>query len=113
MKYVGTGRISAAFQRFGKGIYFSGTSSKSDDYNESSLKKFQGSNYKVMILNKVVVGQGYQLTKDNMKLTEPPPGFNSILGEPSKTGNLNYDEVVVYREEASIPQYLIVYKVKK
>ncbi|CAH1757966.1 8503_t:CDS:2 [Entrophospora sp. SA101] len=112
LRFVGTGTISAAFQRFGRGIYFSGTSSKSDDYNEGSLKYFQGSNYKVMILNKVVVGQGYQLTKDNMKLVEPPPGFNSILGEPSKTGNLNYDEVVVYREEASIPQYLIVYKVK-
>ncbi|CAG8504751.1 5742_t:CDS:2 [Acaulospora morrowiae] len=111
LRYVGTGTISAAFQRFGRGIYFSGTSSKSDDYNEGSLKNHYGTNYKVMILNKVVVGKGYPLTRDNMTLTSPPPGYNSVLGEPSDTGNLNYDEVVVYREEASIPQYLIVYKV--
>ncbi|CAJ0860909.1 6576_t:CDS:2 [Entrophospora sp. SA101] len=102
---------NTTYQRFGRGIYFSGTSSKSDDYNEGSLKYSQGSKYKVMILNKVVVGQGYQLTKNSMNLTEPPAGFDSILGEPSDTGNLNYDEIVVYREESSIPQYLIVYKV--
>ncbi|CAG8481935.1 15687_t:CDS:2 [Cetraspora pellucida] len=95
---------------FGRGIYFSGTSSKSDDYNDGSLKDFYGVSYKVMILNKVVVGKGHPLTVDNMTLTAPPPGYDSVLGEPSQTGNLNYDEVVVYREEASIPQYLIVYK---
>ncbi|CAG8493993.1 3347_t:CDS:2, partial [Funneliformis mosseae] len=110
LKYVGTGTISAAFQRFGSGIYFSGTSSKSDDYNEGSLVNYLGVNYKVMLLNKIVVGKGYALTKDAMTLTSPPVGFDSVLGEPSTSGNLNYDEVVVYKEEASIPQYLIVYE---
>ncbi|CAI2162494.1 10859_t:CDS:2 [Funneliformis geosporum] len=110
LKYVGTGTISAAFQRFGSGIYFSGTSSKSDDYNEGSLINYLGANYKVMLLNKLVVGKGYALTKDAMTLTSPPDGYDSVLGEPSTSGNLNYDEVVVYKEEASIPQYLIVYE---
>ncbi|CAG8800826.1 15552_t:CDS:2, partial [Racocetra persica] len=100
LRFVGTGTI---FSRFGRGIYFSGTSSKSDDYNDGSLKDFYGVSYKVMLLNKVVVGKGHPLTVDNMTLTSPPPGYDSILGEPSQTGNLNYDEIVVYREEASIP----------
>ncbi|RIB17971.1 hypothetical protein C2G38_2131873 [Gigaspora rosea] len=107
LRFVGTGTV---FSRFGRGIYFSGTSSKSDDYNDGSLKDFYGVSYKVMLLNKVVVGKGHPLTVDNMTLTAPPMGYDSVLGEPSTTGNLNYDEVVVYREEASIPQYLIVYK---
>ncbi|CAG8591629.1 32356_t:CDS:2 [Gigaspora margarita] len=107
LRYVGTGTV---FSRFGRGLYFSGTSSKSDDYNDGSLKDFYGVSYKVMLLNKVVVGKGHPLTVDNMTLTAPPMGYDSVLGEPSTTGNLNYDEVVVYREEASIPQYLIVYK---
>ncbi|RIA97887.1 hypothetical protein C1645_751053 [Glomus cerebriforme] len=110
LKYVGTGTISAAFQRFGSGIYFSGTSSKSDDYNEGSLVNYMGENYKVMLLNKVVVGKGHALTRDAMTLMSPPDGHDSVLGEPSANGNLNYDEVVVYKEAASIPQYLIVYK---
>jgi hypothetical protein len=69
-----------------------------------------GANYKMMLLNKVVVGKGYALTRDAMTLTSPPDGYDSVLGEPSAAGNLNYDEVVVYKEAASIPQYLIVYK---
>ncbi|CAB4408715.1 unnamed protein product [Rhizophagus irregularis] len=110
LRYVGTGTISAAFQRFGSGIYFSGTSSKSDDYNEGSLITYMGVNYKMMLLNKVVVGKGYALTRDAMTLTSPPDGFDSVLGEPSSNGSLNYDEIVVYKEEASIPQYLIIYQ---
>jgi hypothetical protein len=69
-----------------------------------------GVNYKMMLLNKVVVGKGYALTRDAMTLTSPPDGFDSVLGEPSSNGSLNYDEVVVYKEEASIPQYLIIYQ---
>ncbi|CAG8552236.1 4824_t:CDS:2 [Diversispora eburnea] len=92
-------------------LRFVGTSSKSDDYNEGSLKNHYGTNYKVMLLNKVIVGKGSPLTADNMTLRNAPFGFDSVLGEPSATGNLNYDEVVVYEEAASIPQYLIVYKV--
>ncbi|CAG8478798.1 28710_t:CDS:10 [Dentiscutata erythropus] len=93
-----------------KGIYFSATSSKSDDYNTASLTVLNNISYKVMLLNKVVVGKGYSLTNDNGKLSSPPTGYDSILGEPSANGSLNYDEIVVFKDEASIPQYLIVYK---
>ena len=44
-------------------------------------------------------------------------GFDSIIGEPTQgspcpsreSGALNYDELVVYKKEAAIPSYLIVY----
>ena len=50
-------------------------------------------------------------------LQELAKGYDSIIGEPSRTspcpskesGALNYDELVVYRKEAAIPSYLIVY----
>ncbi|CAG8443227.1 10306_t:CDS:2 [Ambispora gerdemannii] len=111
LKFVGTGEISLAFQRFGRGLYFSGTSSKSDDYNEKSLKSYNGLKYKAMLLNKVVVGKGFPQTVDDTNLVKPPNDYDSILGEPSPTGNLNYDEVVVYNEAACLPQYLIIYRV--
>ncbi|CAG8658708.1 6602_t:CDS:2 [Ambispora leptoticha] len=111
LKFVGTGEISLAFQRFGRGLYFSGTSSKSDDYNEKSLKNYNGFKYKAMLLNKVVVGKGFPQIVDDTNLVRPPNGYDSILGEPSSTGNLNYDEVVVYDEAACLPQYLIIYRV--
>jgi len=83
--------------RFGAGIYTSSTSSKfvfvppnelplnacltlrfftfrSNDYsyNESV------SNWKALLLNKVVVGKGMKLVLDDPTLTEPPPGYDSV-----------------------------------
>ncbi|CAG8528221.1 4537_t:CDS:2 [Paraglomus occultum] len=113
LKHAGTSAVSATFQRFGPGIYFSGTSSKSDDYNEGSATFYNGEKYKAMLLNKLIVGRGFTETKDNVQLTEPPPGYDSVLGEPRITSNLNYDEVVVYDERACLPKYLIIYKCPK
>jgi len=31
-----------------------------------------------MLLNKVVVGEGYKMTVDNTTLTEPPAGYDSV-----------------------------------
>ncbi|CAG8506449.1 14454_t:CDS:2 [Ambispora leptoticha] len=46
------------------------------------------------------LGKGFPQTMDDPTLKKPPNGDNSILGEPSPFGNLNYDEVVVYNEAA-------------
>lgn len=32
-----------------------------------------------------------------------------VIGEPSSTGSLNYDELVVYTNDAVRPGYLVVY----
>ncbi|KAF9479970.1 ADP-ribosylation, partial [Pholiota conissans] len=89
--------------RFGKGIYTSSTSSKSNDYSQNDCK----SNLKAILLNKVVVGKGCKLLQDNTSLTAPPAGFDSVLAE--RGGSLNYDELVVYSNDAIRPSFLVMY----
>jgi len=90
--------------RFGKGIYTSSTSSKSNDYSHNDCK----SSLKAILLNKVVVGKGCKLLQDNTSLTAPPAGYDSVLAE--KGGSLNYDELVVYDNDAIRPSFLVMYE---
>ncbi|KAF8183436.1 hypothetical protein BJ912DRAFT_1023226 [Pholiota molesta] len=87
-----------------KRIYTSSTSSKSNDYSHNDCK----SNLKAILLNKVVVGKGCKLLQDNTSLTAPPAGFDSVLAE--KGGSLNYDELVVYSNDAIRPSFLVMYE---
>jgi hypothetical protein len=44
-------------------------------------------------------------------LTEPPSGFDAVVGDPGSSGNnMDYDECVVYDESAMIVSYIIVYE---
>lgn len=61
--------------RFGCGIYTSSTSSKSNDYSSNTDSNAP---LKAIILNKVVVGKGYKMTRDDTSLTAPPAGFDSV-----------------------------------
>ncbi|KAE9387030.1 ADP-ribosylation [Gymnopus androsaceus JB14] len=90
--------------RFGKGIYTTSTSSKSNDYSRNDCR----SSLKAVLLNKVVVGKGCKLTQDNVTLTAPPQGYDSVLAE--KGGSLNYDELVVYTNDAIRPSFLVMYE---
>ncbi|KAG9022489.1 hypothetical protein FS842_006149 [Serendipita sp. 407] len=85
--------------------YTTATSSKSDSYSTNGST----SSYKAIIMTKVVVGRGYKMTQNAQTLTAPPTGFHSVLGEPVQGGKLNYDELVVYDNDAIRPAYLIVY----
>ncbi|TFK27463.1 ADP-ribosylation [Coprinopsis marcescibilis] len=89
--------------RFGKGIYTSSTSSKSNDYSHNDCK----SQLKAILLNKVVVGKGCKMLQDSTSLTAAPAGFDSVLAE--KGGSLNYDELVVYTNDAIRPSFLVMY----
>jgi len=60
--------------RFGKGIYTSSTSSKSNDYSHNDCK----SDLKAILLNKVVVGKGCKMLQDHTTLTAPPAGYDSV-----------------------------------
>ncbi|TFK49469.1 ADP-ribosylation [Heliocybe sulcata] len=95
--------------RFGRGIYTSATSSKSDDYSCDECPSL--ARHKAMLLTKVVVGNGKKLKKDDPSLTSPPEGYDSVIGEPAghEEGALNYDELIVYSNHAVIPAYLIIY----
>jgi len=99
-------RGATGWGRFGAGIYTSSTSSKSNDYsrNESNSK------WKALLLNKVVVGKGKKLTQDDTTLTKPPAGHDSVLAEVVPGGALNYDELVVYDNDAARPSYLVMYE---
>ncbi|KAK7006223.1 PARP catalytic domain-containing protein [Favolaschia claudopus] len=90
--------------RFGKGIYTSSTSSKSHDYSHNDCS----SSFKAILLNKVIVGKGCKLTHDSTSLTAPPTGYDSVLAE--KGGSLNYDELVVYTNDAIRPSFLVIYE---
>ncbi|KAG8816814.1 hypothetical protein FRC18_000807 [Serendipita sp. 400] len=98
-------KVKTGFARFGRGHYTTATSSKSDSYSTNGST----SSYKAIIMTKVVVGRGYKMTQNAQTLTAPPTGFHSVLGEPVQGGKLNYDELVVYDNDAIRPAYLIVY----
>ncbi|KAL6078970.1 PARP catalytic domain-containing protein [Balamuthia mandrillaris] len=91
--------------RFGQGLYLSSTSSKANDYTNNCL---MSGGYRAMFLCYVVVGKGWKILQDSPSLPGPPKGFHSVLGEVGSS--LNYDEVIVYTEEAVYPAYLIIYK---
>ncbi|CAM9544820.1 unnamed protein product [Ectocarpus sp. 4 AP-2014] len=106
-KLVGTTRKSYA--RYGRGLYFSSVSGKSNDYADGSEQRRNGTRYRTMFLCNVAVG--------NAKVTEavdlpddqcPGKGFDSVVG--NKGANLNFDETVVYDDAAAIPSYMIVYR---
>jgi len=99
-----TGTAGRNFHRFGIGIYASATSSKSDDYAKNTAQ----SKYKAMFLTTVIVGNGKKRTNDKKDYTCAPPGFDSILGETGDS--LNFDEVVVYEDDAIRPSWLVIYE---
>ncbi|KAH9932390.1 ADP-ribosylation [Fomitopsis serialis] len=92
------------FGRFGAGIYTSATSSKANDY----VQERGGSPYKAMLLSDVVMGKAIKLTVDSPSLTQPPVGYDSVVGQPGKS--LNYDEAIVYKNEAIRPLFLVIYR---
>ncbi|CAL1710597.1 unnamed protein product [Somion occarium] len=91
------------FGRFGQGIYTSATSSKANDY----VAQVSPSPYRAMLLNDVVLGKTKKLTTSDPNLTKPPNGYDSVVGEPG--GDLNYDECIVYRNDAIRPIFLVIY----
>jgi len=92
------------FGRFGAGIYTSATSSKANDY----IKELGGSTCKAMILSQVVMGRTVKLTREDQTLRQPPSGFDSVVGEPG--GDLNYDESIVYTNDAIRPLFLVTFQ---
>lgn len=92
------------FGRFGSGIYTSATSSKANDY----VKEGGETSYKTMLLNQVILGKPVTLTQNNDKLVKAPLGYDSVFGQPGD--DLNYDEYVVYKNEAIRPAYLVVFE---
>jgi len=92
------------FGRFGEGIYTSATSSKANDY----VASLSSMTTRAMLLNYVVMGKAIKMTANQPNLKEPPTGYDSVVGEPG--GDLNYDESIVYDNDAIRPIFLVIYK---
>ncbi|KAG8809437.1 hypothetical protein FRC19_005218 [Serendipita sp. 401] len=96
-------RFGPRWGRFGKGIYTSAVSSKSNDYQ----KTLQATDWSSLLLNNVVIGNGYHIQSNSDTLLQPPSEYDSISGLPGQA--LNYEETVVYRNDAIRPAYLVIY----
>lgn len=92
------------FSRFGVGIYTTPCSSKADDYVKNLSPDAK---WRVSLLSRVVVGKPKKFRHNRTTLTEPPHGFDSVWGVPG--ADLNYEETVVYDNNAIRPAYLVVY----
>ncbi|KAG8894415.1 hypothetical protein FRB99_001285 [Tulasnella sp. 403] len=82
-----------------------------DRYENYRADDYQGNiypqPYRAVILAVVVVGLGEKLYRDSPERKAPSEGYHSVLGEVGK--DLNYDEVVVYRNDAIRPAWLVIY----
>ncbi|THU94583.1 ADP-ribosylation [Dendrothele bispora CBS 962.96] len=90
--------------RFGRGIYVTSCSSKADDYFSGNPNI---SDSRVLLVNRVIVGKAAKYRFNATTLTEPPCGYNSVIGIPG--GDLNYEETVVYHNDAIRPAYVVIY----
>jgi hypothetical protein len=100
-------------QRFGAGFYFALQSSKSHEYPIGQMQGLPiGKHTREMLLCKLACGKEY-VTEVNMDREKvmPPRGFNSVHGVAG--GVLNYDEIVVYEEEAVLPYAVVSYEFEK
>ena len=91
--------------RYGDGLYFSSTSSKSDDYAQNTNQS-----YRAMVIAKVVAGVSYRATESWDPNYQLPNGYHSTIGDPKYDKDINYDELVVYAEYTCLPAYVILYK---
>jgi len=92
------------FMRFGQGIYTTSCSSKADDY---SSNQSPDAAFRVLLVGRVVVGKALKMRTNSTNLIELPCGYHSLIGEPGE--DLNYQEHVVYDNDAIRPAYLVVY----
>ncbi|GJJ10245.1 hypothetical protein Clacol_004471 [Clathrus columnatus] len=93
---------------FGVGIYSSATSSKADNWIQST---HPDTDYKVMLLNNVVVGRTKMKYRKAVGITGPPTGYDSISGATKAQGGfLNYPETVVFNADAICVNSVIVYE---
>jgi len=90
------------FQRFGSGFYLAPNSSKCHDYTQDAH------GYRGMLLCDVYPGKKFPLQKNSPKLTQPPPGYDSVYGQVGS--DLNYPEIVLYDSDAVLPRYIIIYQ---
>eukprot|EP01043_Picozoa_sp_COSAG02_P033666 COSAG02_NODE_2309_length_9170_cov_10.752508_7_plen_536_part_00 len=106
---------TGSWQRFGAGFYFAPDASKSHEYPLGEMQRLSpGLHTRTMLLCKVARGRIYMTQTDtpNMRGDRLQSlGYNSLHGYAGT--RLNYDEFVVYEEEAILPYALVTYEFRK
>lgn len=99
---------TASGLRYGRGLYFSSTSGKSNDYAGGSERvRGRGRRWRTLFVARVAAGRAYCTDAVELDLPgRPPDGYDSVVGEVGQ--HLNYDELVVYSEVAALPEFLLV-----
>ncbi|KAF9785537.1 hypothetical protein BJ322DRAFT_1063723 [Thelephora terrestris] len=92
--------------RFGNGIYTFTKASKASEHSVND--KNVVTPWVPLLLSKVAAGHECVMRHDNTTLTAPPQGYDSVIGEVR--GRLNYDELVVYTNDAIRPTWLVMYQ---
>jgi len=73
-----------------------------------------GKHTRKMLLCKIAQGKIYKTERNMDKLKgAAPPGYDSVYGDAQKGATLNYDELVVYKEEAVLPFAIVEYSFTK
>jgi hypothetical protein len=111
---------TGSWQRFGPGFYFALQSSKSHEYPLTQMKNLRaGEHQRSMLLCKVAPGRILK-TDQNMDglAGAAPAGYDSIhgIGDPMVSLSsmpMNYDELVLYHEEAVLPYAIVTYDYRK
>ena len=122
LAHAGTGLSGGAARggwlRYGKGMYFSKVSSKSNDYaGGTHHQRGHTGGVRCMFLCKVAVGAPHETYEETLSQRDVEAavgrGYNSVVGlDRADGGALNYEETVLYDEHAAIPSYLIVYELR-
>ncbi|CAN0439786.1 unnamed protein product, partial [Ectocarpus sp. 12 AP-2014] len=109
---AGTARATGFPLRYGEGIYLTSVSGKANDYASRSAKKISiASELRCMFVASVAVGRTFKTKSTRLPANQcPPPGYQSVVGEVGQ--GLNFDEFVVYNEQAALPTHLIVYALR-
>ena len=104
-------READSYQRYGLGFYFALNSSKAHDYPIKEMtQRPPGSQRRKMLLCRVATGREFRTRKNlDRGETVPPPGYDSVHGEGGTGSTLNWDELVVYSEEAVLPYAVVEY----
>ncbi|KAN0074498.1 hypothetical protein V8E55_011910 [Tylopilus felleus] len=95
-----------AFKRYGNGIYLTPCSSKADEY-VSSIS--HSASLRVMLINRVVVGNAFKTHRNAPQIVPLSPEYNSVEAEPGPESDLVHPETVIYDNDAVRPAYVIVY----
>ena len=94
---------------------FGQQASKSHEYPLAEMRGLEsGEHTRKMLLCKVARGKIFK-TATNIDTLQgaAPEGYDSVHGDAQKGGALNYDELVVYDEDAVLPYAIVEYTFKK